>query len=126
MQKSQNFNMIDERLAEHLLKAYLLKLIDIESEDGLLKSYYEESPDEVRSRGNFWLSQVLGNQKPGKDDDVWIKIWNIWQWRVSEASKVEEKENYKKEVTSFSRFLENTPDELDILYPVLLLAFRQI
>ena len=118
-QKTQAYDRIDERLSEHLLKAFLFDLIDIESEDELLKSYFEKSSDEVRAHGIFWLSQVLGKQKPSVDDKVWIRIWNLWQWRVDEVSKAEDNDKYQNEITSYSRLLENVPIELDVLRPVL-------
>ena len=118
-QKIQAFDRIDERLAEHLLKAYLASLINIDSEDGLLKSYYEKASDEVRSHGNFWLSKALEAQRPSKEDETWIRIWSLWQWRVAEALEADDKDKYQKEIVSFNRLLENVPLELDTLYPVL-------
>jgi hypothetical protein len=118
-QKSQAFDRIDERLIEHLLKAYLLALINIDSEDGLLKSFYRKASDEVRAHGNFWLSKVLETEKPSTEDEIWIKTWSLWQWRISQALDAENKDRYQKEVTSFSRLLEYAPVELDNLYSVL-------
>jgi hypothetical protein len=102
-QKRQAFDRIDERLAEHLLKAYLTGLIDIDSEDGLLKSYYDKASDEVRSHGNFWLSKALEAQRPSDEDETWIRMWSLWQWRVAEALDADDKDKYQKEIVSFSR-----------------------
>jgi hypothetical protein len=118
-QKAQAFDRIDESLAEHLLKAYLRKLIDIDSEDGLLKSYYDKATDEIRSHGNFWLSKILEAQKPDSNNDIWIRTWNLWQWRLAEISEAEDKDKYQEEISSFSRLLDNVPVELDVLYSLL-------
>ena len=63
-EKRSAWSRLDERLATHLLKAYLVEMIDLDSPDQLLLLYYERSDDEIRSNGNFWLSKVLEAQRP--------------------------------------------------------------
>ena len=109
----------DEKMASHILKAYLLDMIKLDSEDGLIGLYYKKADDETRSHGNFWLSQVLGSQRPSTEDVVWQKIWSLWQWRVGVATASDNRSNYIKEMSSFSRLLKNTPLDLSELYSVL-------
>jgi hypothetical protein len=116
---NQEFDRTDERLATHILKAYLLDMINIDSQDRLVRLYYQKASDETRSRGNFWLSQVLGSQKPSAEDRVWQKIWSLWQWRIEDASVSDNQRPFTKEIASFCRFLKNTPLELPKLYSTL-------
>lgn len=102
----------DEKLATHILKAYLVDMINFESKDKLISIYYQHANDEIRAQGVFWLSKVLESQKPSDNDVVWQKIWALWQWRIEEASNSQNKGNYIKEVSNFSRLLRNTPIDL--------------
>lgn len=119
LEKKQGLDRSDEKMATHILKAYLLEMINLDSEDGLLPLYYQKVDDETRSHGNFWLSQVLDAQKPSAQDATWQKIWNLWQWRLQEAIASDEKSNYSKEISSFSRLMKNVPLELPELYPII-------
>lgn len=119
LDKEVSWDRDDNNLATHILKAYLFGLISLDSNDELISMYYLKADDDIRSRGNFWLSQVLESQKPSAEDDSWNKIWKLWQWRLEELSTVDDRSKYKKEITSFCRFLKNTPLDLQNLYPVL-------
>ncbi|MEO7841219.1 MAG: hypothetical protein ABIU06_17905, partial [Anaerolineales bacterium] len=56
---------------------------------------------------------------PSAQDKVWLKIWSLWQWRIEEATKSEDRSSYVKEITNFCRLLKNTPLELPELYSML-------
>jgi hypothetical protein len=118
-------NQADDKLGSHLLKAYLLKMVDLDSEDGLLRLYYACAADETRAHGNFWLSSVLKTQEPSKDTEVWGRIWALWKWRAQEAGGSEARSNFTKEIGSFTRLLENTPVDLGEMAPMvdLILGF---
>lgn len=115
LEKSQGLDRSDDKMATHVLKAYLLGMIELDSKDGLLRLYYQKTGDETRSHGNFWLSQVLGSQQPSAEDAIWKKIWNLWQWRIEEATNSNNKDNYAKEIANFSRFLKHCPLDLEEL-----------
>ena len=118
-EKSQGLDRSDEKMATHVLKAYLVNLIEFYSRDGLLRLYYQMADDETRSHGNFWLSQVLGSQKPSGEDTIWKKIWDIWQWRIREAIQSNNRDNYTKEITNFCRFLKHCPLNLEELNSII-------
>jgi len=115
----QAWERIDEKIATHILKAYLLDMIKIDSEDGLISLYYKTADDETRSHGNFWLSQAMEAQKPSVQDAVWQRIWSLWQWRIEEATTSENRSNYVKEISNFCRLLKHVPLDLSEMYPVL-------
>jgi hypothetical protein len=112
LEKKQGLDRSHEKMATHILKAYLLDMINLDSEDGLLALYYQKAGDETRSHGNFWLSQVLDAQKPSAEDTTWKKIWSLWQWRIEVAVNSIDKSIFIKEVTDFSRLLKNVPVDL--------------
>jgi hypothetical protein len=118
-QKRQGLDRSDEQMATHILKAYLLDMIKLDSEDGLLSLYYQKADDETRSHGNFWLSKVLESQQPSAEDIIWKKVWNLWQWRIEEAVQSNNRDNYSKEIANFSRFLKHCPLDLEELNSVI-------
>jgi len=118
-EKSQGPDRSDEKMATHVLKAYLLDMIKLDSKDELLRLYYQKADDETRSYGNFWLSQVLGSQQPSAENIIWQKIWGLWQWRIEEATQSNSRDNYSKEITNFSRLLKHCPLDLEELNPII-------
>jgi len=118
-QKRQGLDRSDEQMATHILKAYLLDMIQLDSKDRLLHLYYQKADDEARSHGNFWLGQVLGSQQPSAKDIIWTKIWDLWQWRVRQAIQSKNRDDYSKEITSFSRLLMHCPLNLEELNSVI-------
>jgi hypothetical protein len=82
------------------------------------ESLFENAPDSIRAQGIFWLSQVLGNDKPTVDDILWQKCWMLWQRRLEYAETQEVNRNIQ-EISAYLRWLTNSPVELDILFPIL-------
>ena len=117
--RNKNLQRLDEKIATHILKAYLLDMIKMDSEDCLILSYYKNANDETRSYGNFWLSQAMDAQKPSIHDARWVRIWNLWQWRIKEAITSENRSNYVKEISNFCRLLKYAPVDLSEMYPIL-------
>lgn len=108
----------NERLAQHIMFAYLAGLTDFDHENNLLDLFFENAPDAIRAQGVFWLSQVLGNDKPTADDILWKKCWILWQKRLEYAETREVVQN-TQEISDYLRWLVNSPMELDILFPTL-------
>ncbi len=107
-----------ERLAQHIMFAYLAGLTDFDHENKLLDLFLENAPDSIRAQGVFWLSQVLGNDKPTFDDILWKKCWTLWQKRL-EFAETQEANRNTQEISDYLRWLANSPVELDILFPTL-------
>lgn len=108
----------NERLAQHIMFAYLAELTNFGHEDKLLDLFFENAPDAIRAQGVFWLSQVLGNVKPAADDILWKKCWMLWQKRLEFAETQEVAQN-TQEISDYLRWLANCPVGLDILFPTL-------
>ncbi|MBE0684043.1 MAG: hypothetical protein IH589_19245 [Anaerolineales bacterium] len=111
-EQSHGLDTSNEKMATHILKAYLVDMIKLNSRDGLLRLYYQMADDETRSHGNFWLSKVLESRQPSVEDVTWKKIWGLWQWRTEVANDAENKGAFTKEISSFSRLLKNVPVNL--------------
>ena len=105
----------NERLAQHLMFAYLSGLTEFGHENMLLDLFYTNAPDAIRAQGIFWLSQVLGNDKPSSDDVLWKKCWDLWQKRLEIAETQDISQN-TQEISDYMRWLEHAPVGLDILY----------
>jgi hypothetical protein len=108
----------NERLAQHLMSAYLSGLTDFGHENSLLDLFFDNAQDSVRANGIFWLSQVLGGNKPTAEDPLWKKFWTLWQNRLEKAETQEISIN-SQEISEYMRWLDNCPIELDLLNPIL-------
>lgn len=107
-----------ERLAQHIMFAYLAGLTDFSHENKLLDLFFENAPDSIRAQGVFWLSQVLGNDKPTFDDILWKKCWTLWQKRI-EFAETQEVNRNTQEISDYLRWLANSPVDLEFLFPTL-------
>ncbi len=107
-----------ESLAQHILSAYLVGLTDFGHENQLLDLFFEKAPDAVRARGVFWLSQGLEAEKPKATDEIWKKLWVLWEIRLNAAESQDSKQNVE-EISEYMRWVDNAPVKLEILYPVL-------
>jgi hypothetical protein len=115
----------NERLAQHLMSAYLAGLTNFRHKNSLLDLFYANAPDPVRANGIFWLSQVLGNDKPLAEDMLWKKCWYLWQNRLRDAETQEISQN-TQEISDYMRWLENCPVALNVLYPTLCLTVKYL
>jgi len=106
-------------LGTHILKAYVIGLIDLDSQDNLVKSYYLKADVEARSQGCYWVSKFLEANKLSAEDNGWKRILSLWVWRLREATEYESARKINKEIASFSRLLKHTPLELGGMYPIL-------
>ena len=118
-QKANTYDRLDERLAEHIMKAYLFGHLEIESPDRLLQNFYSKASDEVRSRGVFWLSQLFGDSKQGVDTVLWKRIWSLWQWRLEAAEISDTKADFTQELSDYFRILKSVPLDLKEMYDTL-------
>ena len=113
----------DNRLAQHVMAAYLRGLTDFTDDNQPLVLLFHYASDEVRSQVVFWLSQVLDNEKPKEGDDLWNKCWDLWQHRVEEAENEDSSKN-SMEISNYLRWLKSCPLEFETLYPLLLKSVK--
>jgi hypothetical protein len=107
-----------ERLAQHIMFAYLAGLTDFGYENMLLDLFFANAPDAVRANGVIWISQVLGDKKHSIEVKFWGKCWSLWQNRLKIAETQEISQN-TQEISEYLRWLEYCPVGLDVLYPTL-------
>jgi hypothetical protein len=113
---------IGERLAEHILFAYIHGMIDIESEGSLIQNFYAAASDSVRGHIGFWLTGALKEIKPRSDDDIWLRMWDFLNWRMGIATKDEHAEQYMQEISSYMRWLKHVPVGFAEMEPLLRMA----
>ena len=116
--KEKSFADPSERLAQHVMVAYLNDLTDFGHENHILDLFYENASDGLRAQAIFWLSKVLENEKLATDSTLWLKCWKLWKSRLEFAEKQEPAKN-GQEISDYMRWLENCPLTLDQLYPML-------
>lgn len=106
----------DEKVAEHLLIAYINDLEELEGSDGLLTNFYNRAPDNVRGHAVWFLWRVLEKEKPGKEAELWIKIRRLWETRIAAALETETPRDMREELSSFAWILKDAPENLDELF----------
>ncbi len=58
----------------------------------------------------------MGAQEPKADDTTWLRIRDLWRWRLSVAvSDSENQAKYRKEISDYLRLLQNVPVDLNEL-----------
>lgn len=109
---------LNERLAEHIMAAYLSGLTDFGHENKLLELFFTYAPDETRAYGIFWISQALKNIDFSENTIIWDKCWALWQKRLEVAENQEVSIN-TLEISNYMRWLESCPKDLEFLFPTL-------
>jgi hypothetical protein len=112
-------------LSVHLMIAYLKGLTDFNNEDMLLDPFFTNAPDAIRAKGIFWISQVLENDKPSSDENLWEKSWSLWQRRLELAETQNISQN-TQEISEYMRWLEHVPVQLDCLYSALYKSIKYL
>lgn len=109
----------DEKVAEHLMIAYINDLEKIEDSEGLLIHLYRHAPAQVREHAVWFLWRVLQEQKPDKSDDLWLKMRRLWETRIAAALEADASYEMREELSSYAWLLKDTPENLDELYALL-------
>lgn len=107
-----------ERFAQHIMFAFIANLTDFSHENQLIDLFFHYAPDQLRAQGIAWLGDVLKNNTPPKEDQLWKKCEALWQARLEFAETQDPKLN-SLEISEYMRWLEYCPLELGDLFPVL-------
>lgn len=116
--KEKSFMDPSERLAQHVMVAYLNDLTDFGHENQILDLFYENASDGLRAQAVFWLSKVLENEKQKSKSTIWPKCFELWKNRLGYAEKQDPAKN-GQEISDYMRWLAFCPMTLDQLYPML-------
>lgn len=116
----------NERLAQHVMVAYLNDLTGFGHDNQLLDLFYAHAPDKVRANAVFWLSQVLEEDKKHHHiENLWEKCWDLWQKRLAAAETQNPSVN-THEIANYMRWLENCPLGLDEIFDTLLKSVKYL
>lgn len=117
--QQQSVERPHERLAEHLVIAYLNDLEKLEDPEGLLHIFYRNAPDHVRGHIVWFLWRILQDKKPARDSDLWSKMRRLWERKVAAMSGTDTPNELREELSSFAWWLEDAPENLGELYDLL-------
>ncbi len=109
----------DEKVAEHLIIAYINDLQKLEDPDELLIQFYRRAPDHVREHAVWFLWRILQEEKLGKEAGLWLKIRRLWETRIAATLEVDASYEMREELSSYAWLLKDTPENLDELYALL-------
>jgi len=121
--KEKSFTDPAERLAQHVMMAYLNELTEFGHENHILDLFYENASDGLRAQAVFWLSKVLENEKQKDESTIWPKCFELWKNRLDYAEKHEPAQN-GQEISDYMRWLDFCPLTLDQLYPMLVRSIK--
>jgi len=107
-----------ERLAQHIMFAYIANLTDFSDENQLIDLFFQFAPDQLRAQGIAWLGDVLKNHQPSHEDPLWKKFEMLWLNRLDFAETQDSMLN-SQEISEYMRWLKYCPLELGDLFPVL-------
>ena len=119
LEEDKILRSLDESISTHILKAYLMELIDLDSEDGLMIKYHQYSSDRTRAHGVFWISKVIETEQPKLKDETWKRSWNLWLWRLESVAEADNPLDFSDEISSFTRILKNCPEKFMVVFPVI-------
>ncbi|HEY6806144.1 MAG TPA: hypothetical protein VI306_21370 [Pyrinomonadaceae bacterium] len=91
----------DDRLAEHLMILYARGKIRFEEEDGLLESFYEVAPGDVRGHAIWFFGRDLIEMKEAIPNEVLQRLKALWSRRIEEAHAADSKGSYTSELSAF-------------------------
>ncbi|MFA5893990.1 MAG: hypothetical protein WC903_08540 [Candidatus Margulisiibacteriota bacterium] len=100
----------NDRLAEHIMIAYLWDFENLSSKDGLLNRLFEKAPIVVRQQAIFYIGSSLRQMKgndPKSVEEYWPKLKALWTKRVKEVKD--------EELLGFIDWLEIAPENIDSL-----------
>ena len=109
----------DEKVAEHLMIAYINDLEKLEDRDGLLTQFYRHAPDHVREHAAWFLWRVLEEQKPDKGTDLWLKMRRLLEARVAVTLEPDTSHDIREELSGYAWWLKDAPENLSELYDLL-------
>jgi len=108
----------DERLAQHLMLAYLNDLTGFGHENELFDLFFKNAPDNIRSSGIFWFYENLKAIGVKKEDPKWEKLWSLWNKRLNDVEAEEISKN-TEEISCYLRWLPYCPIDYDDLLPLI-------
>lgn len=92
--------------------AYSVGLEELDDDEGLLRFFYDQAPDQVRSHAVWVLWRILAEEKPSADSEKWQRLKKLWEARAEAASKADEPEEFAKELLGFLQWLDSVPEGL--------------
>lgn len=98
----------DERLAEHIVLAYIRGLEDL-TDDGLVKMFFKNASLDARSRAIWFLGSIFEKESP--DSEMWSKLKALWQYRLNSIND--------EEIGSFVQWLNWLPESIVELYQLI-------
>lgn len=95
----------DERLVQHLIKAFWRKLENIDDKESLLAKFFKAAQVELRARAIWFIADALKEVKPSRESEEWQRAKALWENRVEKVRD--------EELANFARWLQYCPENLD-------------
>jgi hypothetical protein len=115
---------LSSRIGDHIFLMYIWKWIEIDSDDGLLASFFAKANDETRGSVVFEIGMGMDNVDFSQENEIWDRLWALWQWRFQCIRENGQFEDLPQELRAFSRWIKNVPVGLADTYPDLKLILR--
>jgi hypothetical protein len=119
---STSHKQASQHFAKHIALIYWRNWEGI-SGNSIVNLFYLVAPIEARMELVNYMGLGLRNEvSAGRDKgdaNIWLLPRKLWEWRLNEAKKSREKEKYVGEINSFLRWLDDVPESINTLYPLI-------
>jgi hypothetical protein len=109
---------VSEQLAGHLMIAYWRGLEELEGDESLISLFFKEAPDDIRAHAVWILGSGLREVKPSANSEVWQRLRKLWEMRIATAKQAPDPSAFRQELAFFAMWLENVPENLGSVYPL--------
>lgn len=94
------FGKSDDDLAEHLMVFYWWGKLDL-SKDGLVKAFFKNAQDELRSHAISFVGRSFSNAEGSIPESVIDRLKKLWEFRIFEIRTSSTSKSYHKEISKF-------------------------
>lgn len=97
-----------DKLAQHLMQLYIAGVEELTIENSLVKKFFEKTPVDIRKIAIHYIGLNLQQINQLEDIDIIkVRLKNLWEYRISEANKSENKD-FLEELKYFESWFENS------------------
>jgi len=105
----KKINFSAQNLANHLMVSYIQGMEDLESSDSLILKFFNNADPRLRSIAISHIGQNLKEiRKLDNSEEILYRLKDLWLFRLAKAERSNNKNDIKKELTSFSFWFSNS------------------
>lgn len=120
----RHYSPPEDDLAEHLMVYYWLGIIGFESQDGLLRAFYEKSPDNVRGHAMWFVGTSVAQWDESTPEEPFERLKQLMDRRLADARGSASPASFEKELSNFGWWFQSEKFEESWVLDTLLAVLR--